>query len=234
MKDLTQFFDETSFTYTYVLFDELTKEAIMIDPVDTHLNDYLNFINKNQINLRYVIETHAHADHVTSAGNLCRATGAIAATPVHCNITPAEIQLSDQQELTFGNNEKIIAYHTPGHTEGSMTFSWRNYLFTGDTLLINGCGRTDFQGGSSEKLYNSITKVIFTFPENTIICPGHDYHGNKFSTIKDEKLTNVRLANKSLEEFVKIMRELDLPKPKLIDKAVPANQGLGLVCHAAE
>jgi sulfur dioxygenase len=234
MKDLTQFFDETSFTYTYVLLDELTKEAIMIDPVDTHLNDYLNFINKHQINLRYVIETHAHADHVTSAGNLCRATGAIAATPVHCNITPAEIQLSDQQELTFGKNEKIIAYHTPGHTEGSMTFSWRNYLFTGDTLLINGCGRTDFQSGSSEKLYNSITKVIFKFPESTIICPGHDYHGNKFSTIKDEKLTNVRLANKSLEEFVKIMSELDLPKPKLIDKAVPANQGLGLVCHAAE
>jgi len=115
-----------------------------------------------------------------------------------------------------------------------MTFSWRNYLFTGDTLLINGCGRTDFQGGSSEKLYNSITKVIYTFPESTIICPGHDYHGNKFSTIKDEKFTNARLANKSLEEFVKIMSELDLPKPKLIDKAVTANQALGLVCHAAE
>jgi len=234
MNALTQLFDVTSSTFTYILCDEKTKESVMIDPVDTHLNDYLNIINNNKIKLKYVLETHAHADHVTSAGNLSKSTGAIAATPIHCNIAPADIQLENNQEIKFGDDHVIKALHTPGHTEGSMSFFWNGHLFTGDTLLINGCGRTDFQSGSTKALYHSITQILFNFPDETIVCPGHDYHGNKFSTIGYEKNNNARVAHKSLEGFSQIMNALNLPKPSLIDKAVPANLQLGLDCHAAE
>ena len=234
MSHLMQQFDEVSFTYTYILMDSDTHEAVIIDPVDTKLNGLINFVNEKKLNIRYVLETHAHADHITSAGNLCKMTGAIAATPAHCNITNAEIQLEDHQELMFGKNQVITAIHTPGHTAGSMSFIWNNNVFTGDTLLINGCGRTDFQSGSSQELYKSITEKLFTLPDDTIVYPGHDYHGKKQSTIGDEKKHNPRLAGKTVDEFVAIMDNLNLPKPKLIDQAVPANLSLGMVSHAAE
>ena len=234
MSDLIQQFDEVSFTYTYILIDSDTNEAVIVDPVDTKLNSLINFVNEKKLNIRFVLETHAHADHITSAGNLCKMTGAIAATPAHCNITNAEIQLEDNQELIFGKNQVITAIHTPGHTAGSMSFIWNNNVFTGDTLLINGCGRTDFQSGSSQELYKSITEKLFTLPDDTIVYPGHDYHGKKQSTIGDEKKHNPRLAGKTMDEFVAIMDNLNLPKPKLIDQAVPANLSLGMVSHAAE
>lgn len=234
MSHLMQQFDEVSFTYTYILMDSDTHEAVIIDPVDTKLNGLINFVNEKKLNIRYVLETHAHADHITSAGNLCKMTGAIAATPAHCNITNAEIQLEDHQQLVFGKNQVITAIHTPGHTAGSMSFIWNNNVFTGDTLLINGCGRTDFQSGSSQELYKSITEKLFTLPDETIVYPGHDYHGKKQSTIGDEKKHNPRLAGKTMDEFVAIMDNLNLPKPKLIDQAVPANLSLGMVSHAAE
>ncbi|MDA9221555.1 MBL fold metallo-hydrolase [Methylophilaceae bacterium] len=234
MDDVIQQFDPVSFTYTYILIDHETNETVIIDPVDTKLNQLINFITDKNLKVRYVMETHAHADHITSAGNLCKVTGATAATPTHCNITSAEIQLNDGDELNFGKQQKIIALHTPGHTAGSMSFIWNDNVFTGDTLLINGCGRTDFQSGSSQQLYKSITEKLFTLPDNTKVFPGHDYHGNKRSTIGDEKKSNPRLAGKSLEDFINIMDNLNLPKPKLIDEAVPANLTLGLVSHAAE
>ena len=234
MSHLMQQFDEVSFTYTYILMDSDTHEAVIIDPVDTKLNGLINFVNEKKLNIRFVLETHAHADHITSAGNLCKMTGAIAATPAHCNITNAEIQLEDHQQLVFGKNQVITAIHTPGHTAGSMSFIWNNNVFTGDTLLINGCGRTDFQSGSSQELYKSITEKLFTLPDETIVYPGHDYHGKKQSTIGDEKKHNPRLAGKTMDEFVAIMDNLNLPKPKLIDQAVPANLSLGMVSHAAE
>ena len=234
MSDLIQQFDEVSFTYTYILIDSDTNEAVIVDPVDTKLNSLINFVNEKKLNIRFVLETHAHADHITSAGNLCKMTGAIAATPAHCNITNAEIQLEDNQELIFGKNQVITAIHTPGHTAGSMSFIWNNNVFTGDTLLINGCGRTDFQSGSSQELYKSITEKLFTLPDDTIVYPGHDYHGKKQSTIGEEKKHNPRLAGKTMDEFVEIMDNLNLPKPKLIDQAVPANLSLGMVSHAAE
>ena len=234
MSHLMQQFDELSFTYTYILMDSDTHEAVIIDPVDTKLNGLINFVNEKKLNIRYVLETHAHADHITSAGNLCKMTGAIAATPAHCNITNAEIQLEDHQQLVFGKNQVITAIHTPGHTAGSMSFIWNNNVFTGDTLLINGCGRTDFQSGSSQELYKSITEKLFTLPDETIVYPGHDYHGKKQSTIGDEKKHNPRLAGKTMDEFVAIMDNLNLPKPKLIDQAVSANLSLGMVSHAAE
>ena len=234
MSHLMQQFDEVSFTYTYILMDSDTHEAVIIDPVDTKLNGLINFVNEKKLNIRYVLETHAHAAHITSAGNPCKITGAIAATPAHCNITNAEIQLEDYQQLVFGKNQVITAIHTPGHTAGSMSFIWNNTVFTGDTLLINGCGRTDFQSGSSQELYKSITEKLFTLPDDTIVYPGHDYHGKKQSTIGDEKKHNPRLAGKTMDEFVAIMDNLNLPKPKLIDQAVPANLSLGMVSHAAE
>ena len=234
MNDVIQQFDPVSFTYTYILIDHETNEAVIIDPVDTKLNHLINFITEKDLKIRYVMETHAHADHITSAGNLCKVTGATAATPTHCNITNAEIQLNDGDELNFGKQQKIIALHTPGHTAGSMSFIWNDNVFTGDTLLIKGCGRTDFQSGSNQQLYESITEKLFTLPNNTKVFPGHDYHGNKESTIGDEKKSNPRLAGKSLEDFINIMDNLNLPKPKLIDEAVPANLTLGLVSHAAE
>ncbi len=234
MSHLMQQFDEVSFTYTYILMDSDTHEAVIIDPVDTKLNSLINFVNEKKLNIRFVLETHAHADHITSAGNLCKMTGAIAATPAHCNITNAEIQLEDHQQLVFGKNQVITAIHTPGHTAGSMSFIWNNAVFTGDTLLINGCGRTDFQSGSSQELYKSITEKLFTLPDDTIVYPGHDYRGKKQSTIGDEKKHNPRLAGKTMDDFVAIMDNLNLPKPKLIDQAVPANLSLGMVSHAAE
>lgn len=235
METFHQLFDPVSSTYTYLIVDAPSKEAVLIDPVDTELGEYLSLIRREGIRLKYVMETHAHADHITSAGDICKLTGAKAATPVHCNITPAEIQLNDGDTLTFGEDQKILTIHTPGHTAGSMSFYWNGCLFTGDTLLINGCGRSDFQSGDSKSLYQSITEKLFTYPDATKVYPAHDYHGNKVSTIGHEKSHNPRLAGKSLDEFVTIMSNLNLPKPKMIDVAVPANLKLGVPeIHAAE
>lgn len=233
MKDLHQFFDADSSTYTYLLIDQASKEAVIIDPVDHHLNQYLGFLESHQLTLKYVLETHAHADHITSAGALCRATGAQAATPVHCQITAAEIQLYEGQELFFGHQQTIKTIHTPGHTSGAMSYFWNGKLFTGDALLINGCGRTDFQNGDAGTLYDSITEKLFTYPDETIVCPGHDYHEKTFSTIGYERLNNSRVAGKTREEFIRLMDGLNLPRPEMIEVAVPANKKLGLK-HAAE
>ena len=234
MEALSQLFDSVSCTYTYLIVDDTTNEAVIIDPVDTKLGEYLSLIRREGIRLKYVLETHAHADHITSAADLCTMTGAKAATPLHCNITPAEIQLNDGDRLHFGNTS-ILAIHTPGHTAGSMSFYWNHCLFTGDALLINGCGRTDFQSGNAKQLYLSITEKLFRYPEETKVYPGHDYHGNTVSTVGQEKAQNPRLANKTLDEFEHIMLNLNLPKPKLIDVAVPANLKLGArEIHSAE
>ncbi len=234
MQTLHQLFDQESCTFTYLLIDEATKESVIIDPVDSHLEEYLALIKDHGLVLKYVLETHAHADHITSAGLLCQKAGARAATPVHCNITPAEIQLQDGQVLKFGANQEIFAIHTPGHTVGSMSFYWNQQLFTGDTLLINGCGRTDFQSGDAKALFHSITQKLYRYPDHTIVYPGHDYQGKTQSTIGREKANNQRLAGKTEAEFESVMHALNLPKPKMIDVAVPANLKLGLTdIHAA-
>jgi sulfur dioxygenase len=227
MRDFHQLFDTQSSTFTYVLADALTGEAAIIDPVDTHLDAYLELFAHEGLKLRYVLETHAHADHITSAGLLCERTGAKAAAPVHCGILPADLQLDDGAEIRFGN-ELIRAVHTPGHTAGSMSYLWRDCVFTGDALLIGGCGRTDFQSGDAGELYDSITQRLFTLPDATRVYPAHDYNGKISSTIGDEKRANPRLAGKTREDFIRLMDSLDLPKPRLIDIAVPANQRLGL------
>jgi glyoxylase-like metal-dependent hydrolase (beta-lactamase superfamily II) len=223
-----QLFDSESSTFTYILAAPGSAEAVIIDPVDHHWERDLRHLERLGLKLAYVLETHAHADHVTSAGRLRELTGAKAAVPSGCGIAPAEMQLDDGDILTFGNGEVIEVLHTPGHTAGSMSYVWRGNVFTGDTLLIDGCGRTDFQSGSADALYDSVMRKLFTLPDATRMWPGHDYKGQSVSTIGWEKHNNARLAKRSREAFVKLMGELNLPKPKLIDVAVPANQNLGL------
>jgi len=222
-----QLFDASSSTYTYVLFDESSRDALIIDPVDEQVDRDLALLRQYGLKLLWTVETHAHADHITSAGQLAEHTGARTAAPQGCGIATAAVQLTDGEVLWFGN-EQLRALHTPGHTAGSMSFVWGNHVFTGDTLLINGCGRTDFQSGSAQALYHSITQVLFTLPDATTVWPGHDYQGKAHSTIGEQKRDNPRLANKSLEEFVAIMEALHLPKPKRIDEAVPANLHSGV------
>ena len=224
---LMQLFDAESSTYTYLLRDEASGEAALIDPVDTQAERDLALLKREGLTLRYTLETHAHADHITSAGSLRKLTGAQAVAPAGCNIGPADIQVLDGELLRLGG-EQIRVIHTPGHTAGSASYLWRDNLFTGDSLLIMGCGRTDFQGGDAGALYDSITQKLFTLPDETKVWPGHDYRGFTVSTIGREKAHNPRLAARSREEFIALMGKLNLPKPRLIEVAVPANQRLGI------
>lgn len=223
-----QLFDTESSTYTYLLVDEDGRSAVIIDPVDRHWERDLAHLKRLGLDLAYVLETHAHADHVTAAGKLREVTGATAAVPAGCGIASAEMQLNDGDIIRFGSGEEITVLHTPGHTAGSVSYLWRGNVFTGDTLLIDGCGRTDFQSGSSAAMYDSVMGKLFTLPDHTRVWPGHDYKGQTVSTIGWEKRHNARLANRSKEEFEQLMAGLDLPKPKMIDIAVPANKNLGL------
>jgi len=223
-----QLFDTESSTFTYILTAPGSNQAVIIDPVDRQLERDLRHLERLGLQLALVLETHAHADHVTSAGRLRALTGARAAVPSGCGIAAAELQLNDGDVLRFGDAEEIRVLHTPGHTAGSMSYLWRGNVFTGDTLLIDGCGRTDFQSGSSDALYDSVTGKLFALPDDTRMWPGHDYKGQAVSTIGWEKRHNARLANRSREDFHVLMSELKLAKPKLIDIAVPANQNLGL------
>ena len=223
-----QLFDVDSSTFTYLLVDPASNAALIIDPVDHHVERDLAHLRRLGLTLAYVLETHAHADHVTSNGMLCQLTGAISAVPSGCGIAPAKVQLHDGDVLHFGVNETVAVLHTPGHTAGSMCYLWRGNLFTGDTLLIDGCGRTDFQGGSADALYDSVTTKLFTLPEATLVWPAHDYHGQSVSTIGWEREHNGRLAHRGKADFVALMGKLDLPKPRLLDIAVPANRNLGL------
>ena len=227
-----QLFDLASSTYTYVLFDPVSREALIIDPVDEQIERDLAVLQQHGLTLQWAIETHAHADHITSAGLLAEHTGAKTAAPSGCGIETAAVQLNDGDTLNFGK-ETLKVLHTPGHTSGSMSFVWREHLFSGDTLLINGCGRTDFQSGSAEALYHSLTQILFALPDATTVWPGHDYQGRTHSSIGQEKAPNARVAGKTLQEFTAVMDALNLPKPKRIDEAVPANLSSG-VRHDAD
>jgi glyoxylase-like metal-dependent hydrolase (beta-lactamase superfamily II) len=221
-----QLFDAESSTHTYILA-AANGEAAIIDPVDRHCERDLAHLRRLGLRLAYALETHAHADHVTSSGRLRELTGAQACAPSGCGIAPADRQLEDGEIVRFGE-EEITVLHTPGHTAGSVSFLWRGNLFTGDTLLIDGCGRTDFQGGSAAALYDSVHAKLFTLPDATRVWPGHDYRGQSVSTIGWEKRNNARLAGRERADFIALMAALDLPQPKLIDVAVPANRRLGL------
>jgi sulfur dioxygenase len=229
-----QLFDPDSSTYTYILFDADTREALLIDPVDAQLPRDLTALRELGLKPVWTVETHAHADHITSAGVLAEHTGAKTAAPAGCGIGGAAVQLQHGDTLAFGA-QSVQVLHTPGHTAGSVSFVWRHgaqaHVFTGDTLLINGCGRTDFQSGSAEALYHSLTQVLFALPDDTVVWPGHDYQGRSHSTIGQEKATNARVAGKTQAEFVATMAALNLPKPRRLDEAVPANLASGLTAE---
>ncbi len=226
-----QLFDPASSTYTYILFDPDSREALLIDPVDEQLQRDLATLRQLGLKLLWTAETHAHADHITSAAQLAEHTGARTAAPAGCGIGSAAVQLQDGDTLRLGQ-QTVRILHTPGHTAGSVSYVWEcegeRHVFTGDTLLINGCGRTDFQSGSAEAMYHSLTQVLFALPDDTTVWPGHDYQGRTHSSIAHEKAHNARVAGKSLAEFVTLMHNLQLPRPKRMDEAVPVNLNSGV------
>ncbi len=224
-----QLFEPESSTYTYIIADKKTKEAAIIDPVLETVERDLKLIEELGLKLMYTLDTHVHADHITGSGIIKERTGAKVALSGEVRVPTVDIPLEDGQELLLGD-KKIKAIETPGHTNTCMTFSFEGMVFTGDALLIRGCGRTDFQQGSSAKLYDSVHEKLFALPDDTIVYPGHDYRGQTSSTIGAEKQFNPRLGStRSKEEFVKIMAELKLVHPKKIHLAVPANLAGGLV-----
>ena len=231
-----QLFEKTSSTYTYLVFDEISKECIIIDPVLETAERDAKLITELGLTCKLALNTHVHADHITGTGKLKSLLtpsppSAIAAV----SKAAADVQLGDYSVFEFGRGRRqVIALSTPGHTEGCLTYvifesarSRPALVFTGDALLIRGCGRTDFQGGSAETLYDSVHSRLFTLPGSTIVYPAHNYEGVPFSTIDEERRLNPRLT-KGKAEFCKIMDELGLPRPAKMDDAVPANLKCGL------
>ncbi len=221
-----QLFDEQSCTYTYLLADPLTADAVLIDTVRTHSVGYLSLLQELGLQLRWILDTHIHADHVTAAAALRETTGAQTVTSADAGAECADIKVTGKSIIAFGEH-LIRVIPTPGHTAGCVSYRWRDRVFTGDALLIDGCGRTDFQGGDSGRLYDSITRGLFSLPNETLVYPAHDYNGRRVSSIGQEKAINPRLANISRSEFVEMMANLKLPPPRQIETALPANQACG-------
>ncbi len=224
---MRQLFEEETSTHTFLLFDKDTMEAVLIDGVKEKADRDLKLIEELGLKLKYCLETHVHADHITSADDIRAKTGAAVVYGNDAGVDCADILLPDGEGLTFGSI-KVKALSTPGHTNGCTTYQIENMIFTGDTMLIRGCGRTDFQQGSSQKLYESVTQKLFTLPDDTLVYPAHDYKGLWVSTIGEEKKYNPRLGGgNTLEQFVDIMDNLNLAYPKKIDASVPANMKCG-------
>lgn len=226
-----QLYEPLSSTYTYLLGDEDTGQAVLIDPVIATMDRDLEVVRQLRLKLVYTIDTHIHADHITAALEMKRAVGSMIAMPAYNQLDCADVGLEEGKLFQIGD---IILrpLHTPGHTEGHFAYLLNDRVFTGDALLIEGCGRTDFQNGDADSLYKSVREKLFTLPDETLVYPGHDYKERFVSSIAQEKKRNPRLgAEKTLEEFKAIMANLDLPYPKFIDYAVPGNQQCG-VCPA--
>ena len=217
-----QLFDKKSSTYTYLIASNKGREALIIDPVLENINTYVNLLKELDLKLVKVIDTHIHADHITALNELNKRT--------NCTRIMGEKSKSEVIDLKVKENDKIDidkislkAIYTPGHTDCSYSFLMKDRVFTGDTLLINGTGRTDFQNGDPFQSYDSIFNKILKLPNNTIVYPAHDYNGKKSSTIQNEKENNPRLQVSSANEYADIMNNLNLANPKMMDIAVPAN-----------
>ncbi len=226
--DLQQLFDPESSTYTYMLSDPTTREAVIIDPVLGQSERDLAILREQGLKLTWVLDTHVHADHVTGANALKAATGATIAVGRACEACGYDRNLEDRDVIDFGA-ERIQVLATPGHTAGGMSYLWRDRVFTGDTLLIGGCGRTDFQNGDAGTLFDSITETLFRLPGATRVLPGHDYHGRTESSIAVERGSNPRVSGRTREQFIAAMGLLDLAPPRRIAAVVPANRIGGLV-----
>ncbi|WP_288420418.1 MBL fold metallo-hydrolase [uncultured Acinetobacter sp.] len=227
-----QFFEQESSTYTYMLGCEETREAVLIDPVASDIEIYAKELEKHQFTLIYTLDTHVHADHITAANLLRERFHCKSVLHRNSDVSCGDILITDGCTLKLGKLS-IEARYTPGHTNACTSYLVGNMVFTGDALLIDGCGRTDFQQGNAGTLYDSIHKQLFNLPDETIVYPGHDYKGRLSSTIGNERLNNSRLGqNRSREDFIKLMNNLNLPYPKQIDKALPANQACGSISQS--
>ena len=217
-----QLFDTKSSTYTYIISTGKGREALIIDPVIEHTSEYLKILEDLELNLVKVIDTHIHADHVSAMAELKNRTNCQTLMGENSKSEVVSIKVKDNEAIKIEGIE-LKAIYTPGHTDDSYCFIMQDRVFTGDTLLINGTGRTDFQNGSSYDAYNSLFDRLLKLPEETLVYPAHDYKGNKFSSIGKEKNNNPRLQVNSAEEYAEIMDNLNLANPKMMDIAVPAN-----------
>ena len=221
-----QVFDTKSSTYTYIIASAEGREALIIDPVLENVEDYIKILNQLNLKLVKVIDTHIHADHVTGAGKLRDKTKCVTIMGEHTPTDAVEVKVKDDEIIKL-DKLNFRALYTPGHTSDSFCFLMDKYLFSGDTLLINGTGRTDFQNGNSKDAYNSIFNRLLKLPEETLLYPAHDYKGQTVSTIGKEKRSNPRLQVKNVDEYIEIMNNLNLKKPEKIDYNVKNNLKLG-------
>ncbi len=223
-----QLFDQKSSTYTYIIASGEGREALIIDPVIEHSDEYSTILNNLDLKLVKVIDTHIHADHISALNELNKRTNCIRVMGEKSKSEVIDLRIKDGEKIKVEEVE-LQAIYTPGHTDCSYSFSMHDRVFTGDTLLINGSGRTDFQNGNAYDAYDSIFNKLLKLPEKTLIFPAHDYNGKKYSTIENEKNNNPRLQVSSKEEYADIMNNLKLANPKMMDVAVPANvKGLTL------
>ena len=221
-----QVFDKKTSTYTYLIASAKGREAVIIDPVLENVNEYIQLLRDLDLKLVKVIDTHIHADHVTGASKLKQATNCVTLMGEHTPADAVEIKVKDNELINIDGLD-IRSIYTPGHTTESYSFLLDNYLFSGDALLINGTGRTDFQNGNSKDSYHSIFDKLLKLPEETLLYPGHDYNGEKVSTIEKEKKFNPRLQVKNVDEYIEIMSNLNLSKPEMMDNNVSKNIQLG-------
>ena len=217
-----QLFDTKSSTYTYILSSGKGREALIIDPVLEHTDQYINFLNKLELKLVKVIDTHIHADHITGLNELSKRTSCTKIMGDNSKSEVVDLRVKEDENVKIDNINLKVMY-TPGHTDCSYSYLMNDRVFTGDTLLINGTGRTDFQNGNARQQYDSIFNKLLKLPENTMVYPAHDYNGKKHSTIGSERKNNPRLQVNSVDQYVEIMNNLKLANPKMMDVAVPAN-----------
>ena len=223
-----QLFDQKSSTYPYIIASGEGREALIIDPVIEHSDEYSTILNNLDLKLVKVIDTHIHADHISALNELNKRTNCIRVMGEKSKSEVIDLRIKDCEKIKVEEVE-LQAMYTPGHTDCSYSFLMNDRVFTGDTLLINGSGRTDFQNGNAYDAYDSIFNKLLKLPEKTLVFPAHDYNGKKFSTIENEKNNNPRLQVSSKEEYADIMNNLNLANPKMMDVAVPANvKGLTL------
>ena len=225
-----QLYDRGTCTFTYLLADPDTRDAVLIDGVAEHLERDVRLVRELDLTLRYAIDTHIHADHITSSGQLRQRLGCHVAVCAEADAPCADVPLHHGDTLTYGGLHLEVRA-TPGHTATCVTYVTgdRSRAFTGDALMVRGCGRTDLQGGSSDQLYASVWEQILSLPDTTLLYPGHDYRGNTVTTVAEEKEHNPRLGGgRTRAEFAAIMAALDLSKPARIAVAVPANRRCGL------
>ena len=223
---LKQLFDKKTSTYTYLIASSKGREALIIDPVLDNICEYISLLNELDLKLIKVIDTHIHADHITGASKLKEQTNCTTIMGEHTPADAVELKVKDDEIIKLDQIE-IRALYTPGHTADSYSFLMNDCLFSGDTLLINGTGRTDFQNGSAKDAYNSIFNKLLKLPEKTLLYPAHDYNGEKVSSIGKEKKFNPRLQVNSENEYIEIMNNLNLPEPKMMDVNVARNIKLG-------